>query len=113
MSLIYDHFSSCPAHVFIYGFCSPALQKFPSPPLPLPTAASASGSSTAVYPSLPLPDQGGETFFDKPSYMVAIREATLYDSVIRLRPSAGKSTTNVCGYEIISPDVPFTIDESG
>lgn len=45
--------------------------------------------------------------------MVAIREATLYDSVIKLRPAADKSTVNICGYEIITSDVPFSVDESG
>lgn len=70
-------------------------------------------TTTEVYPRLPLPDQGGEKFFDRPSYIVAMREATLYDSILKLNPARGQSTENVCGYEVITPDVPFSVDASG
>lgn len=77
----------------------------PSPPVAKET--------TTLYPKLPLPDQGGENFFDRPSYIVAMREATLYDSILKLNPSSGHSTANICGYEVITADVPFSVDASG
>ncbi|XP_067946088.1 calsyntenin-1-like [Watersipora subatra] len=76
---------------------------------PVPTEDMA----TSVYPKLPLPDAGGEQFFERPSYIVAMREATLYDSILKLRPADGKSTANICGYEIVTDDAPFAVDELG
>lgn len=86
----------------------------PSPPKdlehpPIPTGE----TSSAVYPKLPLPDNGGEQYFERSSYIVVMREETLYDSIIKLKPLDGKLAVNICGYEVVTADVPFAVDEMG
>ena len=66
-----------------------------------------------VYPKLPKPDLGGEQYFERKSYIVAMREATIYDSILKLRPANGKLSKNICGFEMVTTDVPFAVDENG
>jgi len=44
---------------------------------------------------------------------VALREATLYDSILKLHPAADKTTTNICGYDLLTEDVPFAVNDLG
>lgn len=86
-----------------------------SPPIPVDTIIETDTLAPGtVYPKLPeVIDNGGEEYFDKSSYMVAMREGTLYDSVLKLRPSAGKSAANICGYEMLATGTPFIVDSHG
>lgn len=87
-----------------------------SPPVPVDETTVADNLAPGeIFPKLPLQhiDNGGEAFFAKKSYMVAMREGTLYDSVLKLQPAADKSSANICGYEILVRGVPFTIDGQG
>lgn len=68
---------------------------------------------TTVYPKLTLPDNGGEQFFERTTYMVSMMESTVYDKVLQLKPMVGKSGRNICGYELITADAPFAVDENG
>ena len=86
-----------------------------SPPIPSDTIIETDTLAPGtVYPKLPVPiDNGGEVYFDKSSYMVAMREGTLYDSVLKLRPAEGKSAANICGYEMLATGTPFVVDAHG
>ena len=86
-----------------------------TPPIPSDTIIETDNLAPGtVYPKLPVPiDNGGEVYFDKSSYMVAMREGTLYDSVLKLRPAEGKSAANICGYEMLATGTPFVVDAHG
>ena len=54
--------------------------------------------------------------FDKMSYFVDMEEGKLYDSLLKIQARDGDESeeyNKICGYDIQTDDVPFTIDNDG
>jgi hypothetical protein len=54
--------------------------------------------------------------FEQTSYFVEVEEGKVHDSILRLQAlDEDRSATykGICDYEILTPDVPFTMDTDG
>lgn len=54
--------------------------------------------------------------FEKPRYFVDLEEGKLYNPLLTLRATdqdASDTYRSICGYEILTPEVPFSIDNNG